>query len=214
MSRQLKEQAKESPGTATADATAIATMLWRRLDAPGHDSACLRWVGDDWLLTGVAVFGHEGRACCLAYDVTCDATWRTRLARVSGWVGSEPVEREIRALDGGRWLLDGVEVQARRGCLDVDLALTPATNLLSIRRLGLEVGHSAPVAAAWLRFPELDLERLEQRYERTAADRYAYESGGGTFRATLGVDARGFVADYPGLWIAEGLPARETRPQP
>jgi uncharacterized protein len=66
----------------------------------------------------------------------------------------------------------------------------------------------ANVCAAWVRFPELTIEPLEQRYTRLAAHRYLYESTGGTFRRELTVDDHGFVIDYPGLWIAQ--PRHET----
>ena len=91
------------------------------------------------------------------------------------------------------------------GCVDLDLAFSPATNLLTIRRLGLAVGDEAPVRAAWLRFPELRLEPLAQRYRRLAAERYGYEAvaDGAAFGAELRVAPSGFVLEYPGLWTRE-----------
>ncbi|HET9775842.1 MAG TPA: putative glycolipid-binding domain-containing protein, partial [Gemmatimonadaceae bacterium] len=89
------------------------------------------------------------------------------------------------------------------GCEDIDLGFSPATNLLPIRRLALKVGDTAKVRAAWLRYPEITLEVLEQTYTRTAEDVYRYESGGGKFRRDLKVDERGMVLEYPDLWYAE-----------
>jgi hypothetical protein len=96
------------------------------------------------------------------------------------------------------------------GCLDVDLAFTPATNLLPIRRLDLPIGASQPAAAAWLTFPELSLRRLDQAYGRRGEREYAYESLGGSFRTTLQVSRAGFVTDYPGLWAILDEPAEPT----
>ena len=93
------------------------------------------------------------------------------------------------------------------GCVDVDLNFSPSTNLLPIRRLGLAVGEEADVRAAWLRFPSFSLELLDQRYRRTGDLAYHYESGGGSFRADLRVDAVGFVTDYA-VWRAEGVGER------
>ena len=39
------------------------------------------------------------------------------------------------------------------GCIDVALGFTPATNLLSIRRLALAVGARAEVTVAWFASP-------------------------------------------------------------
>lgn len=141
--------------------------------------------------------------CHLSYVVTVDEEWRTQSANVRGWAGATEVDLEIRTVDGQQWTLNGAPVAAVAGCIDVDLSFTPATNLLPIRRLGLPIGSSAPVAAAWLRFPELDLQRLDQVYTRAAEGRYEYSSAGGSFRATLEVSARGLVTDYPGLWREE-----------
>jgi uncharacterized protein len=89
------------------------------------------------------------------------------------------------------------------GCDDIDLGFSPATNLLPIRRLELAVGAKAAVRAAWIRFPELTIEVLDQVYTRLAEDRYLYESAGGSFRRELIVDDIGFVIDYPDVWTAQ-----------
>jgi hypothetical protein len=90
-----------------------------------------------------------------------------------------------------------------QGCLDVDLGFSPSTNLLPIRRLKLEIGARADVRAAWVRFPELTLELLEQSYTRLTEHTYLYESAGGEFKRELTVNADGFVVEYPGLWRDE-----------
>jgi hypothetical protein len=93
-----------------------------------------------------------------------------------------------------------VEIHAVAGCLDVDLAFTPATNILPLRRLGLAVGESREVTAAWIRFPDLSVEPLPQRYTRLDERRVRYESRGGAFTAELEVDELGLVVRYPPLW--------------
>ena len=75
--------------------------------------------------------------------------------------------------------------------------------LAPIRRLNLDVGASADVRAAWVRFPELTVEVLEQRYTRLSKDLYRYESDGGNFCRDLTVHSSGFVVKYPDLWDAE-----------
>jgi len=65
------------------------------------------------------------------------------------------------------------------------------------------VGARLSVRAAWLRFPELTLEPLDQIYERVSESQYRYESGGGSFVAMLEMNAAGLVTHYPGLWQVE-----------
>ena len=143
--------------------------------------------------------------------VCSDAAWRTTQATIRGRLGTEPVALQLERAASGEWLADGAPVARVAGCDDVDLGFSPSTNLLPIRRLRLAVGASAPVRAAWVRFPELSLELLEQVYTRTAARTYVYESAGGAFRRELAVDSTGFVLDYPGLWVAEARAGAEER---
>ncbi len=179
------------------------TILWRRLDRPGHEAARIARKGEAWTLAGTAVFIHEGEPCRLDYSILCDSAWRTSEATVEGWVGRQTVRIEIAAAPSGRWQVNGVERPEVEGSLDLDLNFSPSTNLLPIRRLGLAVGDEARVLAAWLRFPSFALEPLEQSYRRLGLSRYRYESGGGRFTAELKVNAAGFVTLYPGFWRSE-----------
>ncbi|HEV7838999.1 MAG TPA: putative glycolipid-binding domain-containing protein [Gemmatimonadaceae bacterium] len=180
------------------------SIEWRRLDLPGREVAQLAKTADGWELSGLSVFTHDARACRLDYHVTCDEQWITQRCTVSGFIGDDAVAVDITRDSAGFWTMNATPVDALTGCTDVDLGFSPSTNLLPIRRLELKIGASAQVRAAWLRFPELELEVLDQVYTRLAHDRYRYVSAGGAFQRDLTVDDRGFVREYPGLWVAEG----------
>jgi hypothetical protein len=151
-----------------------------------------------WALEGTLVLRHPRGPFGASYSVLADSRWRTRAVAVR-CVGSER-ERTVRAeSDGkGNWTEEGTVLPALKGCLDADLGFTPSTNTLPIRRLGLPVGGSAPVEAAWLRFPELTWERLPQTYTRVSDSAWEYRSPG--FRLTLDVDDLGIVRLYPDYW--------------
>jgi hypothetical protein len=179
------------------------TILWHRLDLPGHDAATIEPIADGWHISGVAIVVESALPCRVEYDVACDLRWITRRCSLRGYVGAKPVAVEIVRSPSGNWKVDGVDATSLQECADIDLGFTPATNLLPIRRLQLEVGQRAVVRAAWIKFPEFTAEVLEQVYTRQAADRYLYESDNGAFRRELRVDPFGCVVDYPGLWRAE-----------
>jgi uncharacterized protein len=179
-----------------------ATVLWRRLDLPGHDSARLAFESPHWRITGTAVFAREQRPCRLDYSVVCDAAWNTLSANVSGWVGDNSVDIELTVDAAHTWRMNGIECPAVRGCVDVDLHFTPATNTLPVRRLALQVGRDSLVRAAWLT-PDFSMEPLEQIYRRTGSTTYRYESNGGRFTADLEVNEAGLITGYSGLWWLE-----------
>jgi hypothetical protein len=166
--------------------------LWRRLDQPGHDAARLVFHEPFWQLGGMAVFLHEGEACRMEYAVVCDAGWQTRHAWVAGWLGSRRIRLDVLVTADRHWHLDGRPCAEVDGCADVDLAFTPATNLLPIRRLSLAPGEQGAARAAWLSFPGFALEPLDQVYRRIGTTSYHYESGGGALGAERAVEPDGF----------------------
>lgn len=184
--------------------SARTSILWRRLDRPGHDSARLIERTAGAILEGTAVFSEAGLPCRLDYRIECDAAWRTQSAHVLGWLDATAIDFAIVADAARAWTVNGRPCPEVQGCEDVDLSFTPATNLLPIRRTGLAVGARAAVRAAWLGFPALTLEPLDQVYERVAECRYDYRSDGGAFRAILDTNRSGFVTEYSGLWRIEG----------
>lgn len=190
------------------------SILWRRLDQPGHEFSRLSLQDSHWHLTGTAVFAHDQQACRLDYLVVCDPGWQTISGTVSGWVGNQPIRIELSADSAQRWWLNGVECPAVAGCLDLDLNFSPSTNLLPIRRLDLAIGKKAEVQAAWLRFPGFTVEPLVQLYHRMSATTYRYESAEGTFVAEIQVSTTGFVTSYANVWQVEACTEASFAEQP
>ena len=129
--------------------------------------------------------------------------WATLGAEVSVHHAGHSRQLRLRREPSGRWLADGRELEACRGALDVDLGVTPSTNTSAIRRLGLAVGASAELTLTWVRFPQLAIEPLPQRYTRLGERTYLYESlhdGVVVFHARLEVDGTGLVERYQGLF--------------
>ena len=181
------------------------SILWRRLDRLGMEAASIEHGNPNWHLQGTVLLVDDGRPCRLDYAVVCDSAWRTLWARVNGWIGRTQVNQRVARNLAGEWRQNGLVCPEVQGCLDVDLAFTPMTNLLPVRRLDLPIGASATVRAAWLRFPDLALVPLEQTYTRESERRYRYESGGGTFTAPLELDEAGLVLRYGTFWQAETI---------
>jgi hypothetical protein len=168
------------------------------------DACRLEGWGPQRRLIGSALFSAAGRPQRLDYTVVCDAAWRTRSALVEGWSGRRTLRISLRADRFGRWTVDGRQRPSVLGCVDVDFGFTPATNLLPIRRLGLEVGEEARVRSAWLEAPGADLLPLSQSYRRVGATTYRYRCG--RFTTDLEVDRLGFVLSYGEAWtcVARG----------
>ena len=188
-------------------------MRWRRLDVPGREDAHIEQTADGWRLTGRLGAYEANVRVQLTYVIECERDWRTRRTVVTGSAGGAPIRFEFAADGEGHWMLNGAPLSLVEGALDIDLGFTPATNLLPIRRLDLAVGQRADVRTAWVRFPELRVEALDQSYQREAAHVFRYDAlvDGGQFQARLDTDEFGRVLLYEGLWEAEIAPPSQER---
>jgi len=181
----------------------VSSILWRRLDTPGHDACRLVESHAGWRLDGAAVFLQDDGPARLTYHVVCDLAWRTQHGRVEGWLGGQSVEFRVELTHAGEWTLNGAVLSGLENCVDLDLGFTPATNLLALRRLALAEGKAASATAAWLDVSAGTLKVLAQRYERRSMSTYWYEAPNAHYEALLEVTPTGFVRLYPGLWEAE-----------
>jgi hypothetical protein len=180
-----------------------AAILWRRVDHPGHDSCRIRARTTGYELVGTALFLADREACRFDYRVVADQEWRTTNVQICGWRGEDEIRLQFKVSPAQRWKCNGRSIDAVEGCVDIDLAFSPATNTLPINRLKLSDGECAKLSSAWLTFPEFDLTRLDQVYRRSGPGTYSYSAPSLGFTADLTVNEFGLVTDYPGLWTQE-----------
>jgi hypothetical protein len=137
------------------------------------------------------------------FSVVVDARWETRSCFVEV-LGGDGLDRVTLTADAlGHWTLDGRDWAELEGCRDVDVSISPLTNTLVVRRLGLEVGEERRLDVAWVDVPSLAVARVTQTYRREPdgphGAQYVYaDPTYGSFVFT--VDALGVVREYQGLF--------------
>ena len=178
----------------------LSTIFWKSKEGSARECSNLSQLENGYCLRGTVLTLLENAPYMIQYTVTCDGDWHTKTVEVIQTSHSAVRTLRLEVDDAQRWWRDGEEIAELRGCFDIDLGVTPATNTLPIRRLELREGESAGLTAAWLRFPGLELGRLDQSYTRLAENKYRYESRGGAYRTALEVDKYGFVISYGDLW--------------
>lgn len=140
---------------------------------------------------------EDGAAWTVDYDIELDGAGCTRRARITTRDASGVRSILLEGGDG-RWRIDGAPATHLDGLLDVDLEASAVTNAFPVRRLDLAPGERVEAPAAWVRL-DSTVERLEQRYHRLDAARYAYEAPGLGFAAELVYDRTGLILEYPGI---------------
>lgn len=177
-----------------------STLMWESLEWPGAEHLSLRTGPDGIEADGIVVALAE-RPIRLHYGIECDATWTTR--RLSIEEAESGTAMTFLSDGAGSWTDgSGRVIDELAGCIDVDIAATPFTNTLPIRRLTFEPGDVHDLRMLWVLVPELTVRAADQRYtcleKGAAGGLHRYQSG--SFQADLHVDADGLVIDYPELW--------------
>lgn len=173
--------------------------MWQGLLAPGLERLVLSQIPDGLEFSGLILQARDELAYVARYRIVVDPSGLTTEVNIE--VEGETSQRlMLRRTARGEWLRDGRALRELDGIHDIDLEWSPSTNSLPIRRLALSPGMSATVVAAWVRFPSLTVERLEQSYERVDERRYRYRAG--EFQADLQLDADGLVTTYGANWRA------------
>ena len=196
--------------------------LWMKDDPPGMEQAELA-IGADGLAARSVAFGTTPVPYRLDLDLTTGAGWVTRrmtlTATGDGWARSLVLDRSTAGVWTGEQSADGLEpptVQTSAptdavepadlpaDVLDVDVQWSPVTNLMPVRRLGLDrAGSAGTFTMAWVSVPSLAVTLDEQRYTLLGVDEgdvcARFESGDGFFAAVIRCDADGVALDYPGI---------------
>ncbi|MGD9477400.1 putative glycolipid-binding domain-containing protein [Shinella sp. G-2] len=178
----------------------LKTVRWRPFEGEGLEHLTVRMTGGGFRAESTVIGGADAERYGVRYAIDLDERWRVRAFAVEETAG----RRIAMTADGeGHWQgEDGTPLSTFDGCIDIDLAGSPFTNTLPIRRLALRPEHgTARLKMVYVPFDTFRPFPDGQHYTcLQPAGRYLYEAEDRTFSAELPVDADGFVTDYPTLF--------------
>ena len=180
----------------------VLEVIWRQLVGAGAEHLVLTMDGGIHA-DSLAVGEIDGMAYRIHYVIDCDPEWQVHGLQVEDLITDKAIA--LRRSGSGQWTDEaGSTLPELKGCTDVDIMITPFTNTLPIRRLGLKVSESREIAVVYVGLPGLKISRFEQRYTCLAANEdgglYRYENIRSDFRADLKCDTDGLVVDYPNIF--------------
>jgi uncharacterized protein len=177
----------------------MRALAWRGVEEWLAEHAQIDLADDGVMATGVQL-GVEPEPYLVEYRLDAPNGWITRRLEVeasgAGWRRWLSIEHDGK----GRWTADGERLDHLDGAVDCDLAFSPLTNLMPVRRSGL---HERPAAEdfvmAWVSVPDLKVHASPQRYEHVRPGVVRYVALDGDFTADLELDEDALVVRYPRL---------------
>ena len=182
--------------------TTVASVRWRRIDAPGRDFCQLEHDRFGWRLDGEAIFLQDSQPARLSYSLRCNRQWEAVSGLLRGTLGPKTINYVFTREQEG-WMLNGYSVPGLQHLVDLDFSFTPATNLAQLRRVSLPLDRAVQVPVAWFDWGSGMLAEMPQTYLRRGEREIWYEAPTVGYRGLLELDANGFVCRYPALWEEE-----------
>jgi hypothetical protein len=143
---------------------------------------------------------EEGLPVSAGYRLDVDSAWNV-LSVAATWSMAGVTHRlRLRRSAAGAWRDSRGPRPDLDECVDIDIAWTPLTNSLPVRRLGLAVGEQREIVVAYVSPPDLSVKLVRQQYTRLGMDRWRYEGYPSGFVADITVDDDGLVVNYPELF--------------
>ncbi len=176
------------------------SVRWRPVGGGGLEHLTVRAVNGSIVARSAVIGARGGTPYGVSYTIVCDSDWLVRSLELTT---TDDRRLQLSSDGAGHWSDHGGRPLPQfDGCLDIDLAGTPFTNTLPVRRLDLDVGGDpAALSMVYVPFdtfaPKLD----GQSYRCLQPGRlYRYQALDRSFAANLSVDDDGLVIDYPTLF--------------
>lgn len=180
------------------------TVLWTSPSLRSTEYFTLTPQTDGFRLNGTINLLLEDQPTQVIYHIDCDLKWITRRVEMQQR-RPDGEKRLILTVDNALdWYNDGTPIPWATGRTDIDLSITPSTNMLPIRQHALQIGESRAVNCVWVQPPALTLSILRQLYTRIDARHYDYAAPSLNFKAVLSVDEDAVIVKYGDLWDQPG----------
>jgi uncharacterized protein len=135
------------------------------------------------------------------YQIITNPRWETVYCEVRTQHSNRREHLQFESDGKGNWMVDGKPADEFKGCVDVDIPLTPFTNTLPINRLRSDQNNEHHIGVIYLDLLERKVSAVRQKYIRLSNTAYHYENVPNDFEANIEVDELGFVVDYPSLFV-------------
>lgn len=183
------------------ESTMQTNILWSGREYYSLENCLVKDSEHGSQITSTIVGSYEEKIYNVTYRIETNQNWETTFVKIYCQHNNYTQLIELESEGNGNWLVNNVKSELLKGCLDVDIPLTPFTNTLPIRRLNLSPSRSQEIKVIYCDLLKQEIKPVWQRYTCLSSSEYHYENVPNDFEATILVDESGLVIDYPSLFV-------------
>jgi hypothetical protein len=175
-------------------------ILWAGIEYHSLENCLIDNTAQGTNIYSTIVGMYEEKIYKVDYQIQTNQHWETLFVELKARHSNRQQHLMLEGDTKGNWTMNGKQTAELKGCIDVDIPLTPFTNTLPINRLRLQQGAEQEISVVYLDILQWKTHAVHQKYIRLSDTAYHYENVPNDFEATIETDAQGFVIDYPSLF--------------
>jgi uncharacterized protein len=170
-------------------------IVWRTQSKVGLEYLTLRYLESGIRAESRVIGLRKGQyPYFVYYQADCDNQWMCRHFQLTT-ANNDHINMQHDGL--GNWKTeDGTQLNDIKGCLDLDIEITPFINMLVLHRLNLSIGTSVEIKVASLDLFDFTLRPIQVKYSCLTSVRYSYHNFSTGYSGELTVDTQGVIEDY------------------
>lgn len=176
------------------------TILWQGAAYQSTEHCRLISIENGFEVNAVITGLHEQSIYRVEYVIKINDKWETISCEIKSDTNGVIESLLLKNDEKGNWYINDEQAEEYKDCIDIDISLTPFTNLLPIRRLNLSKAEQQKIDVLYIDVFNSEIKPLQQKYTRLSDFEYKYENVPNDFEAVITTDEYGLVISYPGLF--------------
>ncbi|TQM46957.1 hypothetical protein BDE36_4714 [Arcticibacter tournemirensis] len=176
-------------------------ILWTGREYYSLENCLIETKATGSIITSSIIGCYDESIYKVAYRIETNQNWETVLLDLTCQHNSKTQIIKLEGDGKGNWMNNSKKANQFKGCIDVDISLTPFSNTLPIRRLKLKLNQTREIMVLYCDLLGGQIKPVGQRYTCLSNSEYHYENIPNDFEATIQVDESGLVVDYPSLFV-------------
>ena len=176
-------------------------ILWTGIAYHSIENCVLTHSDESIEVTSMIVGAHDDKIYRVDYAIKTNRNWECISFEVTTQLSDNKETINYHSDGKGNWTKNGVPLNEFKGCIDIDISLTPFTNSLPINRLQWELNNPQQIKVLFIDILSQKMVAVQQRYTKLSNTEYRFENVPNDFEAIITVDELGMVVNYPELFV-------------
>jgi len=180
-------------------------ILWAGIEYDSLENCMIKSKESGVEINSVIIGSYKHEIYRVSYLIKTNEHWATVFFELEVQFSDRKLMYSYNCDREGNWTKNGSAIDEFKGCIDIDISLTPFTNSLPINRLKLEINERRQIKVLYIDILNQEIKPVLQNYTRISDVEYKFENVPNDFEAIISIDEDGFVVNYPNLFVRQEI---------